>query len=383
MELAEDKKNKRKENKKRKIAAFLAVAELNDADKSKKKKKEDTATADDENDNSIDNITKSKELITKYSSNSCTAVTDKPMLEGDAYEELKKRLRERKKAMACIPLFRLKPVGQDASLSLSKRIPLFMSDIQHLLLYSMMGDKAPYQPYRWCTLMKWNRLSNMVVLVMEGLGLEDYNNNYNQLGWIRKHVPNLVEIMSPSSYQSSVVEELTLLPLTVMHKDRLIKEFGSLESACENEEAFKAFRSIFPIKRDESKKKDGKTDSLKLQLLLSVTQMVTDNYPLPLTGKLGDRYAEYKFSKEEYKEVSEDSPMFSLDCEMCLTDAGHELTRVCLVDHRLAVVYHTLVKPKHKIRNYLTQYSGITSDMLENVTTTLEDVQKALQVNRS
>jgi len=380
MELAEDKKNKRKENKKRKIAAFLAVAELNDADKSKKKKKEDTATVDDENDNSIDNITKSKELVTKYSSNSCTAVTDKPMLEGDAYEELKKRLRERKKAMACIPLFRLKPVGQDASLSLSKRIPLFMSDIQHLLLYSMMGDKAPYQPYRWCTLMKWNRLSNMVVLVMEGLGLEDYNNNYNQLGWIRKHVPNLVEIMSPSSYQSSVVEELTLLPLTVMHKDRLIKEFGSLESACENEEAFKAFRSIFPIKRDDkSKKKDGKTDSLKLQLLLSVTQMVTDNYPLPLTGKLGDRYADYKFSKEEYKEVSEDSPMFSLDCEMCLTDAGHELTRVCLVDHRLAVVYHTLVKPKHKIRNYLTQYSGITSDMLENVTTTLEDVQKALQ----
>ena len=96
--------------------------------------------------------------------------------------------------------------------------------------------------------------------------------------------------------------------------------------------------------------------------------------------RLGDRYSEYKFSKEEYKEVSEDSPMFSLDCEMCLTDAGHELTRVCLVDNRLAVVYHTLVKPKHKIRNYLTQYSGITPDMLENVTTTLEDVQKALQV---
>merc|ERR1719347_1350654 len=64
---------------------------------------------------------------------------------------------------------------------------------------------------------------------------------------------------------------------------------------------------------------------------------------------------------------------------MCITDEGHELTRVCLVDSRLAVVYHTLVKPKQKIRNYLTQYSGITDDMLQDVTTTLEDVQKALQ----
>ena len=50
-----------------------------------------------------------------------------------------------------------------------------------------------------------------------------------------------------------------------------------------------------------------------------------------------------------------------------------------MVDSRLAVVYHTLVKPQHKIRNYLTQYSGITEDMLQDVTTSLEDVQKALQ----
>ena len=149
MEL-EDKRNKRKENKKRKIAAYLAVAELNDVDKIKKKQKiEEVPIEDsDENKNEKNIISKTAELVTKYSSNSCSSVSDKPKLEGEEYEQLKKRLRERKKALSCQPLFRLKPVGQDASLSLSKRIPLFMSDIQHLLLYCMVGDRAPYQPHR-------------------------------------------------------------------------------------------------------------------------------------------------------------------------------------------------------------------------------------------
>ena len=187
----EEKRNKRREAKKRKIAAFLAVAELNDSDKAKKKQKvisdiaSDDGKIEDENDNNVENIKQSNELVTKYSSNSAVAVTDKPLLEGEEYEELKKRLRERKKALSCTPGFRLKLVGQDASLSLSKRIPLFMSDLQHLLTYCMLGDRASYQPHRWCTMMKWNRLSNMVVLVLEGVGLEDYTNNYTQFSWLR------------------------------------------------------------------------------------------------------------------------------------------------------------------------------------------------------
>ena len=103
-----------------------------------------------------------------------------------------------------------------------------------------------------------------------------------------------------------------------------------MESACEKNEAFKAFRSIFPIRRETKKKKgQSECESLKLQLLLSATQMVTDNYPLPLTGKLGDKYQDYKFTKTEYKEVSEDSPLYSLDCEMCLTDEGRVSDRIC------------------------------------------------------
>ena len=377
----DSKRQRRKENKKRKIAAFLAVAELNDVQKDSAKKQKTTGSegsgpgTEDENENLKANIVSAPELVTKYTTNTFQAVSDKPKLEGEEYEELRRRLRERKKALACIPLFRLKAVGQEASVDREKRVPLFMTDIQHLLLFCMVGDRAPYQPYRWCTMSKWNRLSNMVMLVLEGVGIENYSNYEKSAGWMRKHVPDLVEVISPSSYHSSVVEELSMLPLTVMHKEKLIKEFGSLESALEKDEAFKAFRSIFPVKFENR----TKTNSLKLSLLLSATQMVTDNYPMPLTGSLGEKYAGYRYTSDQYSEVTEDSPLYSLDCEMCLTSAGHELTRVCVVDTRLAVVYHTLVKPRNSITNYLTQYSGITADMLEEVTTRLEDVQEALR----
>jgi len=392
---AETKKLKRRENKKRKIAALLAVSELNDREKTLKKQKTDDikngTEPEDINENIIeDNIAKPGELVTKYATNGFARISDKPLLEGEEYENLRKRLRERKKALSCLPLFRMKSVGEDASISLtqSQRVPLFMSDIQHLITFCMVGDRAPYWPHRWSVMTKWNRLSNLVVLVMDGVGLDDYNSNTSALSWLTKNIPNLVEVVSPASYSSTVAEELALLPLTVNHKKKLIDQFGSLESALEKDEAFMAFRSIFPVKSEEKDKVakiEKKTEEemskgcLKLKLLLSATQMVTENYPLPLQGSLADRFKHYKLTNNSYKEVSPESPLYSVDCEMCLTDEGSELTRICVVDATLAVVYHTLVKPRNKIRNYLTQYSGITEEMLEGVTTRLEDVQKALQ----
>jgi len=392
---AETKKLKRRENKKRKIAALLAVSELNDREKTLKKQKTDDikngTEPEDINENIIeDNIAKPGELVTKYATNGFARISDKPLLEGEEYENLRKRLRERKKALSCLPLFRMKSVGEDASISLtqSQRVPLFMSDIQHLITFCMVGDRAPYWPHRWSVMTKWNRLSNLVVLVMDGVGLDDYNSNTSALSWLTKNIPNLVEVVSPASYSSTVAEELALLPLTVNHKKKLIDQFGSLESALEKDEAFKAFRSIFPVKSEEKDKvakiekkneEEMSKGCLKLKLLLSATQMVTENYPLPLQGSLADRFKHYKLTNNSYKEVSPESPLYSVDCEMCLTDEGSELTRICVVDATLAVVYHTLVKPRNKIRNYLTQYSGITEEMLEGVTTRLEDVQKALQ----
>lgn len=87
--------------------------------------------------------------------------------------------------------------------------------------------------------------------------------------------------------------------------------------------------------------------------------------------------------------------ILTVDCEMCKSvDDELVLTRVSLIDWDGSVVLDRLVKPDAAIKDYLTQYacnetliyisltftrwSGITEAMLQDVTTTLTDIQKEL-----
>lgn len=76
--------------------------------------------------------------------------------------------------------------------------------------------------------------------------------------------------------------------------------------------------------------------------------------------------------------------VLAMDCEMCITSPSgttpqvFSLTRISIIDWDGNVVLDEFVKPSDPITDYLTPYSGITPAMLENVTTTLQDIQQKL-----
>ncbi|XP_034630546.1 RNA exonuclease 1 homolog isoform X2 [Trachemys scripta elegans] len=70
--------------------------------------------------------------------------------------------------------------------------------------------------------------------------------------------------------------------------------------------------------------------------------------------------------------------VFALDCEMCYTTQGLELTRVTVVDSNLQVAYDTLVKPDNEIIDYNTRFSGVTEEDLKNTSSSIRDVQAIL-----
>uniref|UniRef100_A0A2A4JST1 Exonuclease domain-containing protein n=1 Tax=Heliothis virescens TaxID=7102 RepID=A0A2A4JST1_HELVI len=74
----------------------------------------------------------------------------------------------------------------------------------------------------------------------------------------------------------------------------------------------------------------------------------------------------------------DDYGIYALDCEMCYTTHGLDLTRVTVINSNCKVVYETLIRPLHPIIDYNTRYSGITEDQMVGVTTTLLDVQATL-----
>ncbi len=114
-------------------------------------------------------------------------------------------------------------------------------------------------------------------------------------------------------------------------------------------------------KAKKSKKSSESSSSLldkipRTSLLLSVLQLVREDYPMPFDSNSFHDLSEYVYTKETYEKVTNQSPLFSIDCEMCYNiDGEMEIVWLAMVNERLECVYETFVKPRKKIQNYLTQ----------------------------
>ncbi|KAB0797028.1 hypothetical protein PPYR_11089 [Photinus pyralis] len=280
---------------------------------------------------------------------------------------------------------RLTETGVSASLDVAQgeRVPLFLSDLQDLLLYAQLGSHSPCVP-RWCQLDKYNQLVHTTVLVVENVSLYHFSSYESFFPYLSAKFCNKLEFIPSAAYKMDMVQDLATLPLTVAQTVKLTSVYGSLDqTSSENSNGFDKIKGLFLIESDSG---SAQPTSLptgdkfpRTDLLLSGWQMVEENYPLPIKGLMNGKYVGYVLTKDSYKDVTPFSPMFGIDCEMCLTTIDLELTRVSIVDESGSVIYEELVKPEAPIKNYLTEYSGITAKMMKHVTKRLKDVQEDLR----
>lgn len=75
----------------------------------------------------------------------------------------------------------------------------------------------------------------------------------------------------------------------------------------------------------------------RIRLLMSLNQMMIHNYPLP-TNKRQFIMDGFRYTQSHYLPVTDKSPMYAIDCEMCYTSIGrNELTRVSVINEQLDV----------------------------------------------
>lgn len=226
--------------------------------------------------------------------------------------------------------------------NLKSRIPLF--EMQSFLIALVLPEPRLSTPPTWCRVLRCMRASNVGIFLFDNVDLD----------WIE----DKGEVFNHAfKFETSPnwIEQLTSIPLSRRMQNMTIPA------------EFRAGPGRFELNLN------AKPKIPKASLLLSPLQQIIEGYPMPTEEHI-------KLLRSKYSPVDDESPLFAIDCEMCITDHS-ELTRISIVDEEMRVVYNELVKPEAPITNYLTRYSGITPDMMKDVTTTLDDVQYYMRKN--
>nr|XP_057923992.1 RNA exonuclease 5-like isoform X2 [Doryrhamphus excisus] len=240
--------------------------------------------------------------------------------------------------------------------------PITAKELMELLHYAALpGINGIKQP-SWCRVDGQQHVKGVNVVLVEGVTQRDFYKHYMTLRRLR------------SNYTSRV----TFTPSTPSTSNLLSGIFSSdvatLDGSC-----------VGPVERGGSKlhkvltthpvvTKFGTRRRGLTAYLLPQEEMIKGHYPVK--GMPG--FEEFVCTHSD-DVVTDASPLFGLDCEMCLTVRGYEVTRVSLVDCQGTCMLDRLVKPDNKILDYITQFSGITAAMLQPVRTKLGDVQAELK----
>ncbi|GAB6031145.1 hypothetical protein CHUAL_007948 [Chamberlinius hualienensis] len=290
---------------------------------------------------------------------------------------------------------------------------IFVKDIQKLILKVVLGEKFSHL-FEWCELENSSAIKNVVVVYVKNLSYETFKEKFKP-----RSKAVVVDCHLPSVYGSCFLNELCWTQIATsdqqdfkndklwMHegftKGTIINRMPALDMIDEKvkvkkeldtmkvENVRKNRQSIFngievlsgndrtkaSLKLLTSVEESQLEKCTKLSLLLNSKQLMVDAYPeAGKTTALGICVP----TKDKYLPVTKNSPMFGLDCEMCLTERNiYELTSISIVDENHKTIYNELVLPSVPIKDRLTDYRGITKQLLVKMTKRLKDVQRDIR----
>ncbi|XP_032098754.1 RNA exonuclease 5 isoform X3 [Cebus imitator] len=231
-----------------------------------------------------------------------------------------------------------------------------------LLKYAVLGKSNVPKP-SWCQLFHQNHLNNVVVFVLQGMSQLHFYRFYLEFGCLRKAFRHKFRLPPPSS---DFLADIVGLQMKQTAGDLPKTMEGSLPSPNS--------KAAINLQNDPIIQKFGSKKVSLTRCLLTKEEMRTFHFPLQ-----GFPDCENFVLTKHNGSITDNSPLFGLDCEMCLTSKGRELTRISLVSEGGCCVMDKLVKPENKILDHLSSFSGITKNILNPVTTKLKDVQRQLK----
>ncbi|KAF9526559.1 ribonuclease H [Crepidotus variabilis] len=254
-----------------------------------------------------------------------------------------------------------------------------IDDIREVVLHIVANAPPP----TWIKVENVNLINRTVALFIPGLtpeilGLPPLPTS----AIVNPNIPISIPLLPPTSSTSDQVS----LPGCIPFIANTFSHACPTRAPGDSTRMHSVLSSFFsgPVTGEEKKRRQSlraQTDSTKAdpkQYLLTLDQMIENDYPIP--SYMAEIFQKPDGWLETPKPAENEShwnqKIYAIDCEMCITEDGKELTRVCVIDYTSGkVIYDQLVKPRKPILDYLTRWSGITAAQLDPVTTTFEEVQ--------
>ncbi|XP_071490303.1 uncharacterized protein [Diadema antillarum] len=248
-----------------------------------------------------------------------------------------------------------------------RREPISLTEVMYLLQYGLLGNSASFQP-SWCKLLRVAKVAKVVLIILNGVTSRVYRRK-------RHCFPNIaskslsVKLIPAYSYFAMLQDILSC------HKSISKMKLQDIRRVMAEKKKRKAAVSL-PVNGElegggaNGESEGGDPPPGRTQYLLGSDEMEKRGFPKP--------DSESFVHTNHVDHVTDNSPIFGIDCEMVITSAGSELARVTLVDEEGSVKYNSYSKPHNPVRDYVTRYSGITKTILDPVETRLKDVQQNL-----